>query len=1079
MKLRSISVEHFRGIRRARVEFGVGLNVLYGPNDLGKSSLAEAVRAALLLQVSAKYTEDFLNWHGTGEPSVELVFESEPQRIWRVRKTFGSGAQAFLDESRDGVDFQVEARGRDVEGRLREILRWGLAPPGGKGGQKGMPFTFLTTALLAEQDRVAAIFDQALSNDSDESGKRRLIEALQAVAEDPLFKSVLGRVQAHVDEAFTSTGRKKLGKNSPWVQVRDLIKRAEEAERQCHEQSQRTTAIEMELRDLLSRQMERKSAAEDAQHILQGIEDNHARGRQRAEILGRLKERQAKLDAITQELQELAGAEELTRRLAGEVEESGKRERSASAAVEEATERARAAKDEVAHLESEDRARERLLRQSSLEKIQAELRTEQVRNQAAIDLARAVETAGGRVRSAESESRRSKETVRDLDRRHNESLQAVQVADERERALKTIGQIIRCQAARSALEEAENGLAQTGAWRADADEKRAGAAALENAQPKVTLPAAALISDLKQLETQLQIAQARVSVGLHVLIRPKRGLRVSVRRDSEASERHELKDSPLETSATGRIVLDLERVAEITFSGGAQKARDEVDLLQKRWLAEAEPVLQLAGVTTLEALTRLSLEVAQRGREIQVLLTAAGQLELRVADQPDWATLRAQRERELAAADEAVGQVDREGLGTLARQLRIARLADAEAQIEKLRVQRANLSAAERKLDGQLTVATARSEEIQRTLTTALQELALAQSRVAGDWQVLLPDLLTRRADLGTELSGVQAELKTLAAETDQTIAEAHKALAIAETCLREAEAGHQKAMDEFRSAEKRQASSEGELKMRRDAGAKLDRNAAREAVHQVQAELQGVAEPLRAIADEVLTEALRRVETARKEVREIEDAIQSKRGALEHVGGDVARQRTEAAQEAVKVAREKEQEQETDFAAWELLRSTLQEAEQEEGAHLGRALAGPIARRFTDLTERRYGEIALGPDLETHTISAAGDGRFVSSLSVGTRDQLSTIFRLSLAEQLRSTVMLDDQLTQSDTKRMDWLRNLIRQLAANIQIVVFTCRPEDYLLPNELKAGKKSEAGAPFVRSINLAQVIERSGTA
>ena len=184
-----------------------------------------------------------------------------------------------------------------------------------------------------------------------------------------------------------------------------------------------------------------------------------------------------------------------------------------------------------------------------------------------------------------------------------------------------------------------------------------------------------------------------------------------------------------------------------------------------------------------------------------------------------------------------------------------------------------------------------------------------------------------------------------------------------------------------------------------------------------------------------------------------------------------MARQRLEDAQEALKAAREKERLQEIDYNAWSLLRETLLQAQQEEGLHLGRALGDPITRRFAELTERRYGKLELGPDLQTQTITAAGDGRPVAALSVGTRDQLSTIFRLSLAEQLGSAVLLDDQLTQSDALRMAWLRDLIRSLASSIQIVVFTCRPADYLLPAEMKAGKKGDA----VRAINLAQVIER----
>src|SRR5713226_554984 len=204
MKLLSLAVRHFRCVRKAKIEFGVGLNVLHGPNDLGKSSLAYAIRAALLLQASSKEHEEFVNWDGNGDPEVELVFESEPQRIWRVRKTFGNNTQAFLDESRNGTDFHVEARGRDVDGRLSELLRWGLAPPGGKGRPKGMPMTFLSQALLPSQARVAEVLEQDLSSDSDESGKKRLIEVLQAIAEDPLFKSVLSTVQTRVDEAFSS-----------------------------------------------------------------------------------------------------------------------------------------------------------------------------------------------------------------------------------------------------------------------------------------------------------------------------------------------------------------------------------------------------------------------------------------------------------------------------------------------------------------------------------------------------------------------------------------------------------------------------------------------------------------------------------------------------------------------------------------------------------------------------------------------------------------------------------------------------------------------------------------------------------
>ena len=48
MKLHRLRVTNFAAVKYADIEFGRGLNVLYGPNDLGKSTLVEAIRLALL-----------------------------------------------------------------------------------------------------------------------------------------------------------------------------------------------------------------------------------------------------------------------------------------------------------------------------------------------------------------------------------------------------------------------------------------------------------------------------------------------------------------------------------------------------------------------------------------------------------------------------------------------------------------------------------------------------------------------------------------------------------------------------------------------------------------------------------------------------------------------------------------------------------------------------------------------------------------------------------------------------------------------------------------------------------------------
>ena len=85
-----------------------------------------------------------------------------------------------------------------------------------------------------------------------------------------------------------------------------------------------------------------------------------------------------------------------------------------------------------------------------------------------------------------------------------------------------------------------------------------------------------------------------------------------------------------------------------------------------------------------------------------------------------------------------------------------------------------------------------------------------------------------------------------------------------------------------------------------------------------------------------------------------IENAIQSKRGALQHVGGQVAKERAEDTREALTLLRERERDLEIDYDAWALLRETLLEAEQQEGVHLGRVLGDPIVQRFESWARAR-----------------------------------------------------------------------------------------------------------------------------
>src|SRR3974377_1487444 len=117
MKLHRLRVVSFAAIGNVDVEFGPGLNVLYGPNDLGKSTLVSAIRLGLLLPHTSTHCDQYVGWTGGGDPVVEMTFETEAQRIWRIRKQFGKTGSAPLQGRKDGVDSDDVARGRTGDGK--------------------------------------------------------------------------------------------------------------------------------------------------------------------------------------------------------------------------------------------------------------------------------------------------------------------------------------------------------------------------------------------------------------------------------------------------------------------------------------------------------------------------------------------------------------------------------------------------------------------------------------------------------------------------------------------------------------------------------------------------------------------------------------------------------------------------------------------------------------------------------------------------------------------------------------------------------------------------------------------------
>jgi DNA repair exonuclease SbcCD ATPase subunit len=119
MRLLSARVRDYRLHRDFSITFDPRFTVIAGPNQSGKSTLAEALHRALFLPVKTggELLKGMQSDPFVAEPEVELCFEAAGDR-WELRKRFaGTRGSASL---RDGAGRSLQ--GEDAEERLAELV---------------------------------------------------------------------------------------------------------------------------------------------------------------------------------------------------------------------------------------------------------------------------------------------------------------------------------------------------------------------------------------------------------------------------------------------------------------------------------------------------------------------------------------------------------------------------------------------------------------------------------------------------------------------------------------------------------------------------------------------------------------------------------------------------------------------------------------------------------------------------------------------------------------------------------------------------------------------------------------------
>ena len=562
-----------------------------------------------------------------------------------------------------------------------------------------------------------------------------------------------------------------------------------------------------------------------------------------------------------------------------------------------------------------------------------------------------------------------------------------------------------------------------------------------------------------------------------VTVSPKTRLDLRVRKDGQEVDSTSIAQ-PLDIEANAEVEVSIADIAKVRVRGGRREAQDKAQGLEDRWSREVGPHLIAAGVTDLDGLEvkiaeaqEVDVGIRKKDAEMESLrgqiaaLTGAAETLREASDRAAArrASLGDVRLETLAADIEALGADVTDGLRK--RRQKLQKGAEAARRV-------ANEAANYRTL----------ADERTRHSKLALDAASTARDAALTDFpEGVDAALVAARAALAAgiaEKESVSSEFASLERTINERKNRINAALSGPRANAAQARIEVEMAQGRLMTAKTNHASEHGrliELRKQRDAE---NLTAAVTRLHEATERHAALPVPDRIVTDDEVSAARTAAAAMSLDLERIERDIQRAHGALEQVGGAVARERLRDATEAFELAERQEREIEAEYEAWRLLLDQMKEADAAQASNLGQALVPAIAGRFQELTQRRYEAVQLTAQLATEGIMVSGALRPVAQISVGTRDQLSTLYRLSLAEYLRTVIVLDDQLVQSDDNRMDWFRALLTEKAHSFQIVVFTCRPSDYLLASALVpqgSAVHADTDGGFIRAIDLGRALRR----
>ena len=217
------------------------------------------------------------------------------------------------------------------------------------------------------------------------------------------------------------------------------------------------------------------------------------------------------------------------------------------------------------------------------------------------------------------------------------------------------------------------------------------------------------------------------------------------------------------------------------------------------------------------------------------------------------------------------------------------------------------------------------------------------------------------------------------------------------------------------------------------------------------------------------------RLESLRDHCRDTEKTLAVRLRELEMLGADGLDTQIARALERLDAARDRHEALDRDARAWLLLDETIAEVEADHARNIARRIEGLAGRWIGRMTGRNVRSVGLHPDSLSPVAADPGLGlaRSLELFSRGTREQVALACRLQLgvllAQESRQMILLDDPLAHTDAGRHDEALDVLLEVAEALQVILFTCHPDRYARLWELGGAQRVDLSRPIIENLDV----------